>query len=69
MNVLAVIEQMCRVLRLKCVKLVLCRPTDVGAFVCLTLLLPNLNANIVFVSASLLWCGTLYILNVLAVIE
>ena len=34
MNVLAVIEQMCRVLRLKCVNLVLCRPTDVGAFVC-----------------------------------
>ena len=55
MNVLAVIEQICRVLRLKCVKLVLCRPTDVGAFVYITSLLPNLNGNIVFVSALVGW--------------
>ena len=35
----------------------------------LTLLLPNLNTNIVFVRAALLWCGTLYILTALEVIE
>ena len=60
---------MCRDLRLKYVYLVLFSTADVGAFVCLTLLLPNLNANIVFVRAALLWCGTLYTVNVLAVIE
>ena len=68
-NVLAVIEQMCRALVIKCVYLVLSRPTDVDVVGCLTLLLPNLNANIVFVSAALLWCGALYIVNVLAFIE
>ena len=35
----------------------------------LTLLLSNLNANIVFVRAALLWCGTLYIVTALEVIE
>jgi hypothetical protein len=68
-NVLADIEHMCCVTRMQCVHLLLYRPTDVGAVVCLTLLLPNLNVNILFVSAALLWCGTLYIVNVLAVIE
>ena len=33
LNVLAIIEQMCRVLRLNYVHLVLFRPTDVGAFI------------------------------------
>ena len=40
-----------------------------GAFICLTMLLTNLHANIVFARATLLWCGTLYILNVLVVLE
>ena len=39
------------------------------AFVCLTLLLSNLNANIVFVRAALLLCGSLYIMNALSLIE
>ena len=69
MNVVAIIEQMCHVLRMISVKLVLFRPTDKGAFICLTLLLPNLIANIVFVHAALLWCGTLCIVSTLAVIE
>ena len=68
-SVLADVEHMCCVTRMKCVHLLLYRPTDVVAVVCLTLLLPNLNVNILFVSAALLWCGTLYIVNVLAVIE
>ena len=33
------------------------------------LVLPNLNVNIVFVCVALLWCGTLYIVNALAVVE
>ena len=28
-----------------------------------------MHSNIVFVYAALVWCGTLYIVNVLAVIE
>ena len=40
-----------------------------GAFICLTMLLINLHANIVFECATLLWCGTLYVLNVLVVLE
>ena len=39
------------------------------AFVYLTLLLSNSNANVVFVCVSLLLCGSLYIMNVLSVIE
>ena len=39
------------------------------AFVCLTLLSSNLNANIVFVRAALLLCGSLYIMNALSLIE
>ena len=69
LNVLGVIEQICRIVRMKCVYFLLFRPTDVGAFVCLTFLLPILNANVVFVCAALLWCGTLYVVNVLAVLE
>ena len=40
-----------------------------GAFICLAILLTNLYANIVFVRATLFWCGTLHILNVLVVLE
>ena len=60
---------MCRVSRMNYDHSVLFKPTDAGAFIFLTLLLPNLSANIVFVRAVLLWCGTLYIVNTLVVIE
>ena len=68
-NALVIIEQVCHVLRMECVHSLLFRPTDAGTFIFLTLLLPNLNANIVFVRAALLWCGTLYIVTALEVIE
>ena len=35
-----------------------------GAFICLATSLTNLYANIVFARATLLWCGTLYVVNV-----
>ena len=44
MNVLVVIEQICRALLLKYIYILLFRPTDGGAYFFLTLLLLNLNA-------------------------
>ena len=44
MNVLAVIEQICRALLIKYIYILLFRPTDGGAYFFLTLLLLNLNA-------------------------
>ena len=69
MNVLAIIEQMCRVVILKCIWQVLSRPADVDTFVFFMFLLGNLNANMVICARSLVVLRHYIIVNDLEIID
>ena len=69
MNVLAIIEQMCRVVVLKCIWQVLSRPADVDTFVFFMFLLGNLNANMVICARSLVVLRHYIIVNDLEIID